>query len=135
MVIAFLDIIDEPAHPAQPCLVGVAADVDRLGVHGLARRYAAHLDIDVEDQVAHLLHPAQRDALGTECFADVDLAAVAPAQLVGSLQPLDELRRGSAIEQDRKSTRLNSSHEWISYAVFCLKKKKTKNKQKKKKKE
>src|SRR5207247_10131792 len=27
-------------------------------------------------------------------------------------------------EIDRKSTRLNSSHEWISYAVFCLKKKK-----------
>src|SRR5207247_8010485 len=26
------------------------------------------------------------------------------------------------IEADRKSTRLNSSHEWISYAVFCLKK-------------
>src|SRR5438105_11400139 len=32
--------------------------------------------------------------------------------------------RGAA---DRKSTRLNSSHEWISYAVFCLKKKKTDN--------
>src|SRR5207247_11451407 len=31
---------------------------------------------------------------------------------------------------DRKSTRLNSSHEWISYAVFCLKKKKNKKKQK-----
>src|SRR6266478_8190209 len=30
--------------------------------------------------------------------------------------------------QDRKSTRLNSSHSQISYAVFCLKKKKTKNK-------
>src|SRR5690606_42164648 len=29
--------------------------------------------------------------------------------------------------QDRKSTRLNSSHVKISYAVFCLKKKKTKN--------
>src|SRR5438552_10694654 len=28
-------------------------------------------------------------------------------------------------EQDRKSTRLNSSHQIISYAVFCLKKKKT----------
>src|SRR2546429_3434523 len=27
---------------------------------------------------------------------------------------------------DRKSTRLNSSHGYISYAVFCLKKKKTK---------
>src|SRR5438105_12105367 len=31
------------------------------------------------------------------------------------------LRRGPGT--DRKSTRLNSSHEWISYAVFCLKKK------------
>src|SRR2546430_5582672 len=32
---------------------------------------------------------------------------------------------GSAECQDRKSTRLNSSHSQISYAVFCLKKKKT----------
>src|SRR5690242_21600260 len=31
---------------------------------------------------------------------------------------------------DRKSTRLNSSHMSISYAVFCLKKKKKKNEQK-----
>src|SRR5690348_17713951 len=30
-----------------------------------------------------------------------------------------------AVEIDRKSTRLNSSHPSISYAVFCLKKKKT----------
>src|SRR2546422_8497330 len=29
--------------------------------------------------------------------------------------------------QDRKSTRLNSSHGYISYAVFCLKKKKKEN--------
>src|SRR5438128_11060578 len=35
--------------------------------------------------------------------------------------------------QDRKSTRLNSSHGSISYAVFCLKKKKKKKKQKQKK--
>ena len=28
-------------------------------------------------------------------------------------------------DQDRKSTRLNSSHGYISYAVFCLKKKKS----------
>src|SRR6267143_3699183 len=43
------------------------------------------------------------------------------------------------IARDRKSTRLNSSHSSISYAVFCLKKKKTKKscyyyKKKKKKK-
>src|SRR5258708_24537463 len=32
----------------------------------------------------------------------------------------------SRAKRDRKSTRLNSSHQIISYAVFCLKKKKTK---------
>src|SRR2546422_11733985 len=31
---------------------------------------------------------------------------------------------GVGAERDRKSTRLNSSHGYISYAVFCLKKKK-----------
>src|SRR5436189_3582446 len=39
------------------------------------------------------------------------------AQLGGECRPL---------ELDRKSTRLNSSHRCISYAVFCLKKKKNK---------
>src|SRR5207245_8037991 len=34
-----------------------------------------------------------------------------------------ERGQGRAITQDRKSTRLNSSHGSISYAVFCLKKK------------
>src|SRR5438270_6049474 len=34
---------------------------------------------------------------------------------------------GGAAEGDRKSTRLNSSHSQISYAVFCLKKKKKEN--------
>src|SRR5687768_2491229 len=33
-------------------------------------------------------------------------------------------QRDIYIEKDRKSTRLNSSHGYISYAVFCLKKKK-----------
>src|SRR5258705_9718436 len=36
--------------------------------------------------------------------------------------------RGNQREGDRKSTRLNSSHLGISYAVFCLKKKKKKKK-------
>src|SRR5206468_12598926 len=40
------------------------------------------------------------------------------AKRVPKLQPLKRL------EEDRKSTRLNSSHDQISYAVFCLKKKK-----------
>src|SRR2546422_3984517 len=36
----------------------------------------------------------------------------------------DRRARGAAGDLDRKSTRLNSSHGYISYAVFCLKKKK-----------
>src|SRR5258708_27977168 len=41
--------------------------------------------------------------------------------LAHGLQPCHLVR-------DRKSTRLNSSHQIISYAVFCLKKKKVRNK-------
>src|SRR5438132_4803191 len=37
-------------------------------------------------------------------------------------------RRSQGTPRDRKSTRLNSSHTVISYAVFCLKKKKKKKK-------
>src|SRR5256885_7580646 len=47
----------------------------------------------------------------------------------GPAQPLGGLRAYPPpyqLEQDRKSTRLNSSHLVISYAVFCLKKKKNK---------
>src|SRR2546429_3207954 len=40
-------------------------------------------------------------------------------------QALPGVRRRLRRHRDRKSTRLNSSHGYISYAVFCLKKKKT----------
>src|SRR2546429_7255274 len=44
-------------------------------------------------------------------------SGAAGVNLDGTLRP----------SKDRKSTRLNSSHGYISYAVFCLKKKKTHN--------
>src|SRR5438034_5757894 len=58
--------------------------------------------------------------------------AVAPQE--GSCN-VRQARALPPIRRDRKSTRLNSSHTVISYAVFCLKKKKkkTKNRQKQKK--
>src|SRR2546422_5259204 len=40
---------------------------------------------------------------------------------------LTSLQPGAVADADRKSTRLNSSHGYISYAVFCLKKKKKTN--------
>src|SRR5438105_3759747 len=50
---------------------------------------------------------------------EMDITAAAEIRK-NALHILERAARG----QDRKSTRLNSSHEWISYAVFCLKKKK-----------
>src|SRR5690348_17562856 len=49
-----------------------------------------------------------------------------PDAVVERLLVLGEGREAGEVEQrvDRKSTRLNSSHPSISYAVFCLKKKK-----------
>src|SRR2546430_2827952 len=58
------------------------------------------------------------DRLQHDAFAD--LADVVDAALRGGVH-LDHVER-----RDRKSTRLNSSHSQISYAVFCLKKKKKK---------
>src|SRR5438034_5787839 len=49
-------------------------------------------------------------------------------QTAGSVSACNSGRRGYSWREDRKSTRLNSSHTVISYAVFCLKKKKKKQK-------
>src|SRR5207244_6319993 len=63
---------------------------------------------------------------------DVGLAACFISRLRGrrrsSLRPTAWQRRVIHEAQDRKSTRLNSSHQIISYAVFCLKKKKNTHK-------
>src|SRR5438105_11732031 len=54
------------------------------------------------------------------------LFLTAAALLLGPLNVLCQKPNPVSFDLDRKSTRLNSSHEWISYAVFCLKKKKKK---------
>src|SRR5690349_22604247 len=65
-------------------------------------------------------------------------AANAAAKVIGDLTIEAEKEKGKYRQQfllgfeDRKSTRLNSSHVEISYAVFCLKKKKKKNTKQKK---
>src|SRR5438034_8204152 len=53
------------------------------------------------------------------------LLVLAPfGQLALKIESVDEGVEVGAVITDRKSTRLNSSHTVISYAVFCLKKKK-----------
>src|SRR3712207_8560753 len=78
----------------------------------------------------------------TTLFRSVDVAVHLPVRGVGAavvggvIRRLEEERlvlveplavrvaQGGGVRADRKSTRLNSSHANISYAVFCLKKKK-----------
>src|SRR2546429_2374884 len=47
-----------------------------------------------------------------------------PVQSHSDPDPADGGKHSLPPQRDRKSTRLNSSHGYISYAVFCLKKKK-----------
>src|SRR3989449_693095 len=73
--------------------------------------------------------PAAMDIIGLDlhqresqlCLCDAD-GTVTERRIVTSRE------RFTAVLGDRKSTRLNSSHGYISYAVFCLKKKKKNDK-------
>src|SRR5687768_11148364 len=65
-------------------------------------------------------------------FGSVSLCNTVPSRRVMVHAYRSESSSKSTVpaDEDRKSTRLNSSHGYISYAVFCLKKKKKKKKQK-----
>src|SRR5690348_17914002 len=75
------------------------------------------------------------DASGQHDRVGRAVEAASPAEQVGDPQRVRDDGESRHVEQalgqferDRKSTRLNSSHPSISYAVFCLKKKKKKGK-------
>src|SRR6266853_5340827 len=76
----------------------------------------------------------------TTLFRSVPLRSASPTAAIPAAASNRSARRDLLVRgTDRKSTRLNSSHSQISYAVFCLKKKKKKKnrlklKKKKKKK-
>src|SRR5688572_31577120 len=63
-------------------------------------------------------------ALGELVAAVRRLAAIARYRFEKVALAVAPERFGVTLVEDRKSTRLNSSHSQISYAVFCLKKKK-----------
>src|SRR5438105_11943268 len=90
-------------------------DVDRRQLSGLAPRFHIELRADAPNEFRAVSfrrkHAAEKKQI---------------ARLHRFSVCTERLRRcRRAICLDRKSTRLNSSHEWISYAVFCLKKKTT----------
>src|SRR5439155_24767478 len=81
------------------------------------------------------LHDALPICFNTEVTAKLQAFRVEGLIVTESTEPLpgNDMLKGQRTndnlnpQQDRKSTRLNSSHVAISYAVFCLKKKKNKS--------
>src|SRR5438132_2861068 len=94
---------DMGIHGIVPWCSGTALDVGRVTAAALARQR----------------HPLRRERRGAP---PARTAAPAP----GRAHDRPGAAGGADQGQDRKSTRLNSSHTVISYAVFCLKKKKKK---------
>src|SRR3989475_7441645 len=70
------------------------------------------------------LEPIAAHGLTTVVHNPEQLAMLEEARLPGRIAVVAKLNTGMNRLGDRKSTRLNSSHSQISYAVFCLKKKK-----------
>src|SRR5437867_10688285 len=73
------------------------------------------------------LFPTRRSSdlvLEGDLAADLGQAPRAVHDLDRSVEQLEDAAQRDSSGEDRKSTRLNSSHRTISYAVFCLKKKK-----------
>src|SRR5690348_18086554 len=81
-----------------------------------------HDALPIFDVATNSFDPLARTA--KDVAAGAVLVAAVNATFVGYLVFAERLRNPS---RDRKSTRLNSSHPSISYAVFCLKKKTKKN--------
>src|SRR5207247_5061383 len=96
-------------------------DTFTLSLHDVFR------STDASAQVARLqadLQAAQRDRdtlrATEQKLADAERANAEARREVAELKARLAASAGGA-GADRKSTRLNSSYEWISYAVFCLK--------------
>src|SRR5260221_2924155 len=72
-----------------------------------------------------LFRSCECNSLLTFCDGCFDKAGRLPRRLRAPPGQAPNLVGGHGEAEDRKSTRLNSSHTVISYAVFCLKKKNT----------
>src|SRR5207248_4569453 len=106
---------DPPRCPLRLC---VAASRPRPALHSFPTRRSSDLRAGrIRNRVAEgrqrLRHPDERQIAAGPRERDV----------CGSDAETEHEGLPAALDEDRKSTRLNSSHRTISYAVFCLKKK------------
>src|SRR2546429_3364346 len=93
-------------------------DVAVTGVQTCALPISFQCSHEVGPVLEHTLKPVGEQAVRA-VFKDATKETVAHSMVKAA-------KGGRADAKDRKSTRLNSSHGYISYAVFCLKKKNSK---------
>src|SRR5688572_32204208 len=89
-----------------------------------AERFAAFLDIGHHEELGmagQVVLPRLHDVQRAEAPGEGDVLLGRHAHVP---EHEDRMALPGGVDLDRKSTRLNSSHSQISYAVFCLKKKK-----------
>src|SRR5207248_7519198 len=113
-----------------PYVIGDATDDLVLEQAGITRAKGliAALSVDKDNLVITVMvrqkSPNIRIVARCTDLKYADKMSKAGANSVVSPNRIGGLRLASEVLRDRKSTRLNSSHRTISYAVFCLKKKK-----------
>src|SRR5207247_9796577 len=90
-------------HDALPiCLLLVDGEMAAAELQKRLATIVAGADVEPEANMIHIL---------AADIIDGGIGNLASPRVQAELDP--------ALNEDRKSTRLNSSHEWISYAVFC----------------
>src|SRR5690625_3476741 len=107
-------------HHLLPRLRQVAAPVIVVvgGSTGAGKSTIVNSVVAKEVTTAGVLRPTTREPILVVHPKDADLLEGHPVADIARVTPEE------VVPRDRKSTRLNSSHVAISYAVFCLKKKK-----------
>src|SRR5207249_10781170 len=102
-------LTQHPAHPHLPSFP-TRRSSDLIGIH--------HPNLPLSKQALHAPQRVFGPTTGSK-----PIAVLAEVALKYRFEHPSQGTLHDAISQDRKSTRLNSSHVSISYAVFCLKKK------------
>src|SRR5207248_3493541 len=110
-------------HSTHKLLAGLSQASQILVQESETRKLDRHLFNE-----AYLMHTSTSPQYAIIASCDVSAAMMEPpggtALVEESITEALDFRRAMRKVEDRKSTRLNSSHRTISYAVFCLKKKK-----------
>src|SRR5437899_2056895 len=112
---------------ARSSLRVLQADQNLGGLLALAQaEYQTHDFSSARNHAKELTEYQPRKSYGYQVLGDALLELGDYDEAARTYSKMEELDRGgvTTASRDRKSTRLNSSHLGISYAVFCLKKKK-----------